>query len=225
MVGHEGDWVDPGRLDRSEVTVEAREPIMYHLMQLREILRACDPASPQQELAVRILVGSGVRISELCGLAVEGRDGLPDLIEAMGHGRVALRVRGEGGRSAGARRIPITLGLAAAVEHYWVEQRPAVDWPQLLISGRGRPYDPAGVDSMLGRLQTKVGFRVHAQAFRRTFAAVACQVGWELERLRAAMGHASSRTLWRYVRLACERDLGRRSGWAEFVLVPERPAR
>jgi len=29
---------------------------------------------------VRILVGSGVRISELCGIAVEGPDGMPDLI-------------------------------------------------------------------------------------------------------------------------------------------------
>ena len=40
------------------------------------------------------------------------------------------------------------------------------------------------------------------------------------ERLRAAMGHADYNMLQKYVRLATERDLGRRSEWADYILAP-----
>jgi hypothetical protein len=47
---------------------------------------------------------------------------------------------------------------------------------------------------------------------------VACQLGWNFERLRAAMGHSQYGILQRYVRLATERDLGRPSDWAELIV-------
>lgn len=42
----------------------------------------------------------------------------------------------------------------------------------------------------MDRLQRRVGFRVHAHAFRHTYATVATKLGWNFEHLRAAMGHA-----------------------------------
>jgi site-specific recombinase XerD len=75
---------------------------------------------------------------------------------------------------------------------------------------------------MMDRLQRRVGFRVHAHASRHTFATVATKLGWNLEHLRAAMGHADYKVLQRYVKLATERDLGTRKDWIEFVL--ENPA-
>jgi site-specific recombinase XerD len=72
----------------------------------------------------------------------------------------------------------------------------------------------------MDRLAERVGFRVHAHAFRHTFATVATQLGWNFERLRAAMGHEDYATLQRYVRLAAERDLGRLEDWTEFVAEP-----
>ena len=68
----------------------------------------------------------------------------------------------------------------------------------------------------------RVGFRVHAHAFRHTFATVATQLGWNFERLRAAMGHADYNVLQRYVRLATERDLGLRREWTDLIV--ENPA-
>lgn len=43
---------------------------------------------------------------------------------------------------------------------------------------------------MMDRLQVRVGFRVHAYAFRHTFATLATKLGWNFEHLRAATGHA-----------------------------------
>src|SRR5438105_14479360 len=42
---------------------------------------------------------------------------------------------------------------------------------------------------MMDRLGDRAGFRVHAHGFRHTFATVATKLGWNCERLRAAMSH------------------------------------
>ena len=73
---------------------------------------------------------------------------------------------------------------------------------------------------MMDRLERRVGFRTHAQGFRHTFATVATKLGWNFERLRAAMGHEDYQTLQRYVRLAMERDLGLIDEWMDFVAAP-----
>ncbi len=171
---------------------------------------------------VRILIGSGVRRTELCGLSLQGPDGFPDLmLDSMDRGIVELRVRGDAGAKGGrARRVPVVPKLAAEVKRYLARHRPDVDFQQVLINRAGQPYAAYGIQAMMVRLSERTGFRVHAHAFRHTFATVATQLGWNFERLRAAMGHEEYMTLQRYVRLAMERDLGRLEEWTEYVAVP-----
>jgi integrase len=199
-----------------------KEPTLFHIRQLREILAACNPRLPQEALAVRLLVGAGVRRLELCGLAIEGPDGLPDLnTDSLDRGIVELRVRGEAGaKGMRARRVPVVPKLGAEIKRYVARHRPEVPHRNLLISNDGGPYGRWGIDALMDRLAERVGFRVHAHAFRHTFATVATQLGWNFERLRAAMGHEDYATLQRYVRLAAERDLGRLEDWTEFVAEP-----
>jgi integrase len=191
------------------------------MTQLRAVLAACNPRVPQEELSVRILVGSGLRASELCGLALVGPDGLSDImLDSLARGRVELRVRWDGGaKGHKARRVPITPKLAAAIKRYEARHRPDLPHGALLINEHGRPYQRYGLDSVMDRLQRRVGFRVHAHAFRHTFATVATKLGWNFEHLRAAMGHADYKELQRYVRLATERDLGDRRDWLDFIVA------
>jgi integrase len=216
----EGYTVDPRILKLKRPLVPDQEATVYHIAQVRQILAACNPKLPQEALAVRTLVGTGLRESELCGLAVVGTDGLPDLmLDSVQRGRVELRVRWDAGaKGKKSRRVPITPKLAAAMKRYEARHRPDVRYPQLLISHAGRPYRRTGIDEMMDRLKERTGFRVHAHAFRHTFATVACQLGWNFERLRAAMGHADYDVLQRYVRMATERDLGRPKDWADFIV-------
>jgi integrase len=216
----EGYAVDARILELKRPQLPDKEPTIYHLGRLQEILAACNPGLPQEALAVRILVGSGVRASELCGLALVGPDRLPDLMtDSLSRGRVE-RVRWDGGaKGRKSRRVPITPKLAGAIKRYEARQRREVHHPALLISEHGQPYGRWGVDDMMDRLQRRAGFRVHAHAFRHTFATVATKLGWNFEHLRAAMGHADYKVLQRYVRLATERDLGPRAGWLEFILA------
>ena len=71
----------------------------------------------------------------------------------------------------------------------------------------------------MDRLEKRVGFHSHAHALPHTFATVACQAGWNLERLRAAMGHASYAVLYCSVHLSSERDLGSLGNWSHFIVM------
>jgi site-specific recombinase XerD len=217
----EGYPIDERILDLVAPRVPLKEPTVYHIAQLRQVLAACNPAVPTEELVVRLLVGSGMRRAEVCGLAVVGPDGLPDLMtDSLSRGRVELRVRWDAGaKGRRARRVPITPKLAAAVKRYEARQRRETEAPNLLINEHGEPYEGGGIKAMMDRLQQRTGFHVHAHAFRHTFATVATKLGWNFEHLRAAMGHSEYGMLQRYVRLATERDLGRREDWLEFVVA------
>ncbi|TMC07674.1 MAG: site-specific integrase [Chloroflexi bacterium] len=215
----EGYEFDGRILELKRPRVPKPEADVYHMSQLRAILTACNRRVPQEELMVRILVGSGVRASELCGLALVGPDGLSDVMtDSMARGRVELRVRWDGGaKGKKSRRVPITPKLAAAIKAYQGRHRREVEHGALLINQHGRPYQRYGVDAIMDRLQRRVGFRVHAHAFRHTFATIVTKLGWNFEHLRAAMGHAEYKELQRYVRLATERDLGSRRDWLDFI--------
>ena len=163
-----------------------------------------------------------MRCAELVGLCVAGPDGLPDLmLDSVDRGRVELRVRWDAGaKGRKSRRVPVTPKLASAIKRYEARDR---GWPKtdvLLVNEHGRPYTTWGIDQLMDRLEARLGFHVHAHAFRHTFATVACQRGWNLERLRAGMGHADYTVLHRYVRLATERDLGRERDWEDFIVTP-----
>jgi integrase/recombinase XerD len=213
--------LDPDILELKRPRVPKPEADVYHMSQLRKILSACNRQVPQEELMVRILVGSGVRASELRGLALTGPDGLSDVMtDSLTRGRVELRVRWDAGaKGKKSRRVPITPKLAAAIKGYEGRHRRPIQHGELLINQHGRPYRRYGVDAIMDRLQRRVGFRVHAHAFRHTFATVATKLGWNFEHLRAAMGHAEYKELQRYVKLATERDLDSRRDWLELIVA------
>jgi len=216
----EGYAVDPRTLRLKGIRVPLKEPTVFHVNQLRKILAACQ--HPREDIAVRILAGSGVRCAELTGLALVGPDGLPDLmLDSMDRGRVELRVRWDGGaKGRKSRRVPISSRLEAAMKRYEARHREPSHCDAFLVNEHGRPFTRSGVQQAMERLSSRVGFHVHAHAFRHTFATVATQLGWNFERLRAAMGHADYQVLQRYVRLATERDLGRERDWEDFILTP-----
>jgi integrase len=216
----EGYEVDLRILDLPGTRLPELEAEGFHMEQLLAILEACNPGAPHEALAVRILVGSGLRASELCGLALTAPDGRSDVLMDRLPGGAELRVRWDAGaKGRKSRRVPVTPGLDGAIRRYRDRDRPAVAHGELLINGRGEPFRRYGVDAMMDRLQRRVGFRVHAHAFRHTFATVATKLGWSFEHLRTAMGHADYKELQRYVKLATTRDLGARSDWVQFVVA------
>jgi integrase len=215
--------MDPALLEFRRPRQPYKQAVLFDISELRSILACCE--TPAEQLAVRLLVGAGLRESELCGFCLKGPDGSPDLIpDPTEQGRFLLRVRWDGGsKGRKTRYVPISVKLAAHVKRYVAISRPTDSpYPQLLISRQGRPFKPEGVKSMMNRFKRRLGFRVHAHAFRHTYATASVQMDINLEKLRAAMGHADYDTLLRYVKLASERPLGPAKDWAEFIYVPAR---
>jgi site-specific recombinase XerD len=218
----EGYIIDGRILKLRKTRVPQKDATVYTLAQMDAILAAC--ASPTEEVAIRLLVGTGVRLSEAVGVCLRGPDGLPDLeTDNLGRGCATLRVRWDAGaKGLKTRRTPVAVPLMKAIRRYELRERPHVVAQQVLITRRGLPYKTWGLDSVMDRLQERVGFHVHAHAFRHTWASVMVQSGWSLEHVRAFIGHTDYTTLHRYVRLATERDLGDLDRWAHFIPQPVR---
>src|ERR1041385_6099381 len=199
---------------------EQKEATVYHIAQVKQILAKCE--GPTEEVTIKTLLGSGVRMSEFCGLAQRGPDGVSDLmLDSVDRGRAELRVRSDGGAKGNkSRRVRITPRLAATLKRYASLHRPESESPVLGLTGRGKPFLKGGIDAMMDRFKCRVGFRVHAHAFRHTFATVATQGGWNLERLRVAMGHWDYSVLKRYVELSMQRDLGPLTEWRDLIWLP-----
>jgi integrase len=60
----EGYAVDTRMRRLKAPRVPLKEATVFHIAQLRDVFAACDPERAQEELIVRILVGSGVRAAE-----------------------------------------------------------------------------------------------------------------------------------------------------------------
>jgi site-specific recombinase XerD len=56
----EGYPVDGRILDLPAPRVPAKEPMVYHIAQVRRVLAACNSEVPTEDLIVRLLVGSGI---------------------------------------------------------------------------------------------------------------------------------------------------------------------
>ena len=77
-----------------------------------------------------------------------------------------------------ARRIPVVPRLASEIKRYAARHRPEVRAAQLLINSEGRPYRRYGIDALMDRLEERLGFRVHAHAFRHTFGTGSPAFAW-----------------------------------------------
>ena len=208
----DGYLIDDRILALRMTRVPQKDITVFTADQVQRILAAC--AGPQEEMTVRILVGLGVRRAEAIGLCTRAPDGLPDIsLDSLDRWNA-------GAKGQKTRRVPITPALAARVKRFEARERPAVAYPEILISAAGRPFTTWGIDSMMDRLRRRLGFRVHCHAFRHTFATVMATEGANLERLRTMLGHEDYHTLLRYVRLASVRDLGRRKEWEKLIALP-----
>ena len=150
--------MDPALLEFRRPRQPYKQAVLFDLGELRRILKVCE--TPAEELAVRLLVGAGLRESELCGLRVKGLDGNPNLIaDPSEPGRFLLRVLWDAGaKGKKSRYVPISARLAGHIRRYQASGRPHdCPYPELLINRQGRPFKPEGVKSMMDRFRRRLG--------------------------------------------------------------------
>jgi integrase/recombinase XerD len=181
--------VDPGVLRARAPQVPQQEMETYSEAQLEAILQAAPEGWPR--MVVLILLGTGMRVSELC--ALKQLD-----VEDEGDAVFLKIKRGKGGKF---RRVPVSRRLRRELVRYLNRVRPDTSAEELLVRPDGKPVRVETVIELFKRLRKRVGFRVHAHRFRHTFATEYLRQGGEIERLRRILGHTTYVMVMRYVHL------------------------
>jgi len=156
---------------------------------------ADDPAVRRRDDAVlELLYGSGLRVSELCGL---DRDGL-DLDRRL------VTVWGKGGKE---RQVPLSPPAADALRRWLAEGRegmcgPATPAGALFVNRRGRRLTPRDVRRILDHRSVDP---LHPHVLRHSFATHLLDNGADLRFVQELLGHASLQTTQTYTHVSKRR--------------------
>lgn len=160
---------------------------------------AADDGSPlglRDAAMLEVLYGTGIRVSELCGL---------DRADVDRRERV-LRVRGKGDRE---RTVPFGGPAARAVDVWWAVRDALVtdrSGDALFLGARGGRIDPRAVRSVVHRLARQAGVPDLApHGLRHSAATHVLEGGADLRSVQELLGHASLATTQRYTHVSVER--------------------
>jgi integrase/recombinase XerD len=151
---------------------------------LNALFGVCDLSTSlgfRDYVVMLVLLDTGVRVSELCGLTLDGvHEGY-------------LKVFGKGRKE---REVGLSPTTAKFLWKYINLHRPAADDEvrSVFTSVTGRPLTPWGVEQVLQRVKEAAGITdvaVTAHKFRHTFARTWLERGGEVYSLSRLMGHSS----------------------------------
>ena len=189
LSAHAGESRLPRVLSRSELGVILDEP-PPRATAVTEAVRLRDDA------ALELLYGSGLRVSELCGLSLDDVDGRARWATVWGKG-------------SKQRRVPISENAARAVRRWLADGRPHMavagsPADALFLNSRGHRLGPRDVRRILDRRSPSP---THPHALRHSFATHMLDGGADLRVVQELLGHASVRTTQVYTHVSKERLL------------------
>jgi integrase/recombinase XerC len=180
-------------------------PTFLNVDAAAEVVEAPDEASAEglrDRALLETLYGSGLRVSELCGLD------LGDVDLAAGGGSV--RVLGKGSKE---RVVPLGSKAAQAIG-CWLERRGELvgartgesDASALFLSARGRRLGVRRVQALVHRYGALGAGRadLHPHALRHTCATHLLDGGADLRAIQTLLGHASLSTTQRYTHVSVD---------------------
>ena len=156
--------------------------------------RACDHAvatALRNRTIILLLLDTGVRASELCGLAIKDADLTNKRILVLGKGNKE-------------RALPISPRTAKTLWRYLTTERKdePVNAP-LFLGSEGDPLNRDALLKLMIRLGAKAGVRdCHPHRFRHTFAVNFLRNGGNAFELQMALGHTTLQMVQTYLSLA-----------------------
>ena len=154
---------------------------------------------------LEVLYGTGARISEAVGLAI---DDLEDLHGTTSAGRSVL-LRGKGGKK---RRVPLGSYAANAVQAYLVRARPVLveagtGTPRLFLNSRGGPLSRQSAWTVLRDAAERAGLAagISPHTLRHSFATHLMEGGADVRVVQELLGHSSVTTTQIYTLVTVDR--------------------
>jgi len=158
---------------------------------------AADPLVLRDALVLELLYGTGVRVSELCGLDV------PDVDRA----RRVVRVLGKGAKE---RSVPFGLPADQALDRWLRAGRPALaashSADALLLGARGGRLLPTSARRIVSQYATAAGLpHTSPHRLRHSAATHLLEGGADLRSVQEILGHASLSSTQIYTHVSMER--------------------
>jgi integrase/recombinase XerD len=157
------------------------------------------PLAVRDRALLELLYGTGARISEAVGLAVDDLD-LAD--------RTVL-LRGKGGKQ---RRVPIGSFATRAMEAYLVQARPALaaqgrGTPAVFLNARGGPLSRQSAWTILRTAAERAGLAdgISPHTLRHSFATHLMEGGADVRVVQELLGHSSVTTTQIYTLVTVDR--------------------
>ena len=157
------------------------------------------PALLRDRAILELLYGTGMRISELCGLDVDDVDLDRAVVRCFGKGRKE-------------RVLPLGSYAGAAVEQYLVRSRPQlvrdrVSGRALVLNQRGGRLSRQGCWQIVRRYGDRVGLgaRLTPHVLRHSCATHMIEHGADIRLVQEMLGHASITTTQIYTRVSQRR--------------------
>ncbi|MGI8680670.1 MAG: site-specific tyrosine recombinase XerD [Mycobacteriales bacterium] len=157
------------------------------------------PRSLRDRALLELLYGTGARITEAVGLAVDDLD----------RAEAVVRLAGKGGRD---RVVPVGSYARAAVESYLVRGRPALaaagrGSPALFLNARGGPLSRQSGWAVLRAAAERAGLggAISPHTLRHSFATHLLDGGADVRVVQELLGHASVTTTQVYTLVTVDR--------------------
>lgn len=167
------------------------------LTRLLDMINLDKPAAYRDKALIEVLLGTGLRVSELVLLN----------LESVSFDRRELKVKGKGKKE---RVVPLNSEAEEALSAYLSKGRPFLFHQEneaLFLNNRGGRLTTAGVRKILrkyaSRLYGKSRLRPHL--FRHTLATGLLEGGADLRVVQEILGHSSLSTTQVYLKLGIER--------------------
>jgi integrase/recombinase XerD len=159
-----------------------------------------EPADVRDRAILELLYGTGVRVSELCGLDLGDVDFDEELV----------RVTGKGSKQ---RLVPLGRGAATAMQHWLLDGArtvllaaggPQAERRAVFCNHRGRRLTRQGVDLVVRRHARRAGLpaTTSAHTLRHCCATHMLARGADVRVIQELLGHASVGTTQRYTKVA-----------------------
>jgi len=153
---------------------------------------AADALAVRDRAILELLYSSGLRLSELTGLALDD----------VNYRDATIRVTGKGAKT---RVVPVGSYAIAALRAWLVERAPLAPQGEqaMFLARNGAPLSARSVQARLKQWGLKLGLpgNVHPHALRHSFASHLLQSSGDLRAVQDMLGHASISTTQVYTHL------------------------
>ncbi|MGH2693240.1 MAG: tyrosine recombinase XerC [Actinomycetota bacterium] len=191
----------------AEISAPTLRRTLPRLLKVAEAVRLCelppddDPIGLRDRALLEVLYGSGLRVSELCGLDLDELDLAGGTVRVVGKGRKE-------------RLVPLSEPASRAIRAYLREARAGFmektsnpQEPQaLFFNTRGARISPRSVRAMTQKyLRGEGGRPVSPHVLRHSFATHLLDGGADLRSVQELLGHESLATTQIYTHVSTER--------------------